>query len=193
MKERGNIGVVKGHQMIIQFINRIIPKKTTHPGVKHRWQFPVVGRQYASRTIVATSILRPNQRRIGASSVQWRIGGFCRPNLRDMRDYSLEGSCLLEHSPVFRTSGYFHIRRTSLTRSEGNLLRSSQLLRRVLSSDPHSLLFGDGLVMLRSTCVFLVLLPRLSSRSMRPILVNARAYCPSAQQTAFWFLRRGVV
>ena len=185
MKERGNIGVVKGHQIIIQFINRIIPKKTTHPGAKHHWPFPVVGRQLICITNYSGNLDLASEPKANRSKLRPMVHrGVCRPNLRDMRDYSLEGSGLLEHSPAFRTSGYFHIRRTSLTRSKGNLLRSSQLPWQVLSSDPHSLLFGDGLVMPRSTCVFLVLLLRLSSRSMRPILVNVHAYCPSAQQTA---------
>jgi hypothetical protein len=79
--------------MIIQFINRIIPKKTTHPGAKHRWQFPVVGRQLICVTNYSGNLDLASEPKANRSKLRpMAHRGVCRPNLRDMRDYSLEGS-----------------------------------------------------------------------------------------------------
>ena len=48
MENRGNIGVVKGHQMIVRISIDFIPKRTTtHPRAEHLGNSLVVGRYLA--------------------------------------------------------------------------------------------------------------------------------------------------
>ena len=65
IKDRGNIGVVKGASNDRKDINKFIPKKTTHPRVEHSGSSLVVGRQLCASRTSGNLNARPNKGEVG--------------------------------------------------------------------------------------------------------------------------------